>query len=216
MKNRQSTEIFRGLFLKKELVMKKKIKLVLASQSPRRKELLQLLGIPFEVIVSDVEEKCSGTDPEQISEKLSEQKAEAVVEQLSEGIVIGADTIVSTDGEILGKPKDRQNAKRMLQLLQGRTHLVTTGVMIKDAGKNKTIAHFHVSTKVKVAALEEWEIEAYLDTSEPYDKAGGYGIQGIFSRHIEQIEGDYFNVVGLPVHMVYEKLKEYFDGTFPD
>lgn len=182
-------------------------KIILASKSPRRRELLQLLEIPFEVLVSDEEEVITSTNPAQVTEELASQKAMAVARKLDEGIVIGADTVVSVDGQILGKPKDKEDAKKMISLLQGRSHMVTTGVSLVDAtGQQETIC-FHVGTKVKVASMTALEIEDYINSEEPYDKAGSYGIQGIFSKYIEGIEGDYFNVVGLPVHALYSAIK---------
>ena len=182
-------------------------KIILASKSPRRRELLQLLEIPFEVLVSDEEEVITSTNPAQVTEELASQKALAVARKLDEGIVIGADTVVSVDGQILGKPKDKEDAKKTISLLQGRSHMVTTGVSLVDAtGQQETIC-FHVGTKVKVASMTALEIEDYIKSEEPYDKAGSYGIQGIFSKYIEGIEGDYFNVVGLPVHALYSAIK---------
>lgn len=185
------------------------MKYILASKSPRRKELLQLLGIPFEIEVSDEEETITSTDPGKVTEKLSLQKAMAVAAKREEGIVIGADTVVSVDGRILGKPKDREDARAMITLLQGRGHMVYTGVSLIDAAGAKESVSFHVGTKVNVARMAAAEIEEYISLAEPYDKAGSYGIQGLFSKYIESIEGDYFNVVGLPVHALYEEIKKF-------
>lgn len=194
------------------------IKMILASASPRRKELLAHLGISFEVIVSDAEENLSESDPVLLTESLSRQKAEAVLRKLEdekhifcEGdfCVIGADTVVFAGEEILGKPKDRKDARRMIEKIRGRAHTVCTGVTLcgKKDGERFSVT-FSEQTKVHVVKMSEKEIESYLDTEEPYDKAGAYGIQGMFSRFIEKIEGDYFNVVGLPVHRLYEHLKK--------
>lgn len=188
----------------------------LASASPRRRELLALLDLPFEVLVSDAEEDLSEDDPVLLTEDLSRQKAEAVLGKLEEErcfsseedfCVIGADTVVFLE-EILGKPKDRQDARRMIEKLKGRAHTVCTGVTLcgKKDGEKFGVT-FSEQTKVYVAEMSEEEIEDYLDTEEPYDKAGAYGIQGRFSKFIEKIEGDYFNVVGLPVHQLYRNLK---------
>ena len=183
-------------------------KLVLASKSPRRQELLGMLGIPFEVKVSDAEEIITHTDPAKVTEELSLQKAEAVAREISEVIVIGADTVVAVDDKILGKPKDKEDARAIIHLLQGRSHMVYTGVKILVKGNDvQRIETFSEGTKVKVASMSEEEIETYIASEEPYDKAGAYGIQGIFSKYIEGIEGDYFNVVGLPVHRLYQELK---------
>ncbi len=189
---------------------------ILASGSPRRRELLAILGVPFLVKVTDSEEKITSEDPQMVTEELSEQKALAVAqmcrEQMVQGdrvIVLGFDTVVSARGRILGKPKDRKEAGQMIGLLQGDSHMVYTGVTILVLESNQPIKKtFSVGTRVMVAPMTKEEIEAYLDTDEPYDKAGAYGIQGGFARYIEGIEGDYFNVVGLPVHKVYEELKE--------
>lgn len=182
------------------------MKYILASKSPRRKELLQLLGIPFDIVVSDEEEVIASTDPAKISEELSLQKAKAVARKLENGIIIGADTIVALEGQILGKPVDKEDARRMITMLQGNGHMVYTGVSLVNAEDGSCIS-FHVGTKVMVSAMSEQEIEEYISLDEPYDKAGSYGIQGAFSRFIEGIEGDYFNVVGLPVHELYSRLK---------
>lgn len=184
-------------------------KIVLASKSPRRQELLGMLGIPFEVKVSDTEEIITHTDPAKVTEELSLQKAEAVAREITEAIVIGADTVVAVDDKILGKPKDKEDARAIIHLLQGRSHMVYTGVTILVKGNDvQHIETFSEGTKVKVATMSEEEIETYIASEEPYDKAGAYGIQGIFSKFIEGIEGDYFNVVGLPVHHLYQKLRE--------
>ena len=126
-------------------------------------------------------------------------------------VVIGADTVVSIDGEILGKPKDREDACRMLRMLSGRTHQVSTGVTILQTGADANVkgeSRFAETTLVHVAPLSESELVSYLDTDEPYDKAGAYGIQGMFGKFITGIKGDYNNVVGLPVHRLYEEWKK--------
>lgn len=200
------------------------VKLVLASGSPRRRELLALLGVPFHIKVSEAEEVITSSNPAKVTEELSRQKAEAVAEEMlremtedktSSYIILGADTVVAADGEILGKPKNREDARQMISLLQGRTHMVYTGVtlLICQNGQMENLT-FSEGTKVKVAPMSEKEIEDYIDTDEPYDKAGAYGIQGAFSKYIEGIEGDYFNVVGLPVHRVYEEMKKKIPNHF--
>lgn len=181
---------------------------VLASKSPRRKELLQLLGISFEIKVSEEEEVITSNDPIATTEELALKKAKAVAAGLEEGIVIGADTVVTFRGEILGKPSDQSDARRMITMLQGNSHMVYTGVSLVDAATGCCTC-FHVGTKVMVSSMSEEEIEEYISSEEPYDKAGSYGIQGSFSRYIEGIEGDYFNVVGLPIHELYERLKRF-------
>lgn len=187
--------------------------IVLASGSPRRRELLTMLFDQFEVMVSDCEETMTSQDPEKVTEELALQKAEAVVESLPPStdpvIVIGADTIVSIDGKILGKPADQQQAADMLRMLSGKSHNVSTGVALigVDAGVQTWFKSFSETTVVTVAELAEEEILAYVNTNEPYDKAGAYGIQGMFGKHIQGIKGDYNNVVGLPVHRLYQELK---------
>jgi septum formation protein maf len=184
-------------------------RMILASGSPRRKELLQMLEVPFEVLVSDTEEIITKNEPAEVTKELSYQKAMAVAGQVEEGIVIGADTVVSIDGKILGKPADTEEAREMIHKLQGKSHMVYTGVtVIVKSDETVSASSFAEGTKVNVAPMTEDEIEAYISTSEPYDKAGAYGIQGLFGKFIEGIEGDYFNVVGLPVHRLYEELKK--------
>jgi len=186
-------------------------RVILASGSPRRRELLAMTGVEFEVMVSDKEEVVTDTDPVLVTKDLSRQKAEAVAEEIEEGIVIGSDTVVSVDGKILGKPSDREDAVNMIRTLQGRSHMVYTGVTIINKTKETMDTEtFAEGTKVNVAKMTEEEIQRYCDTSEPYDKAGSYAVQGIFAKHIEGIKGDYFNVVGLPVHQVYEILKKIY------
>ncbi len=180
---------------------------VLASQSPRRRELLALLGLPFTVAVSTKpEEAQKGLAPAALAETLAEHKARDVAERFPNACVIGADTIVVlADGTVLGKPRDEADAARMLALLQGRTHRVYTGLALYTGGRAITA---HESTAVTFAPMDADEIRWYVSTGEPMDKAGAYGIQGVGSRFIKGIEGDYFTVMGLPVRLLYEKLKE--------
>lgn len=184
--------------------------IILASGSPRRKELLEQIGIAFRVIKSGAEEIITKTLPEEIVKELSAQKAEDVAAKLEDGIILGADTIVCLDGEIMGKPKHREDACQMLNRLQGRGHSVFTGVTLlkKEAGAEVKRRNFAVETKVRIHAMSKEEIEAYLDTGDPFDKAGAYGIQGPFAAYVDGIEGDYNNVVGLPVAAVYQELKQ--------
>ncbi len=195
--------------------MKKRI--ILGSASPRRRELLEQIGVEFEVKVSGKEEVHYSLDPAAIVKELALMKAENVAEELGAAdtqekdiIVIGADTVVVLDGEILGKPKDEADAERMLKALQGRSHDVYTGAAFLTYGRNgdKEVCSYAVGTRVFVNPMTENEIRAYIATGEPMDKAGAYGIQGRFAAYIEKIEGDYYNVVGLPVSRVYETLKE--------
>ncbi len=180
---------------------------ILASQSPRRRELLARFGHPFDVIPSEAEEKITTADAKCAVEELSCQKAGWVLERAQDGdVVIGSDTVVVLEGEILGKPKDEKDAFRMLSELQGRTHEVLTGVTV--AVKGGPLVTFHEETEVHVAPMSEAEIHQYIATGEPMDKAGAYGIQGAFGPFITGITGDYYNVVGLPLNHLYRVLKE--------
>lgn len=186
--------------------------IILGSASPRRRELLAQIGVDFTVRVSRKEEIYHSTVPEEIVKELALMKAENVAEELRadrDMIVLSADTIVVLDDAILGKPKDEEEAFRMIHSLQGRSHEVYTGVAVLDFGKEgkKNVVNHAVGTKVFVHAMSDEEIRGYIATGEPMDKAGGYGIQGRFAPYIDRIEGDYYNVVGLPVSYVYQVLK---------
>ena len=216
-------------------------KIILASASPRRRELLTQIGLDFAVVVSETEEKITSTEPAKVVEELSAQKAEAVweklcstaasqgsvtnAERLDEGsevfeseqtsgettmtdtLVLGADTVVACDGKILGKPADTEAAAAMLTMLQGRGHEVYTGVTIlyEEDGEKKVLT-FHEKTTVHFYPMTDAQIREYVATGDPMDKAGSYGIQGFCARYIRGIEGDYNNVVGLPVGRVYQEL----------
>ena len=193
--------------------------IILGSASPRRRELLAQIGADFEVRVSNKEEIYHSNVPEEIVKELALMKAENVAEELVEEnpagavkstVVIGADTIVVLDGKILGKPADEADAVRMLSSLQGRRHDVYTGVAVLDYDENgeKRVYNYPVGTAVYVNEMTEEEIRAYVETKDPLDKAGAYGIEGRFAAHIDRIEGDYYNVVGLPVSRVYRTLRE--------
>ncbi len=191
------------------------MKIYLASASPRRKELLKQVGLSFKVMPSTVEEKITKTEPQEVVEELSYQKAVDVCGRLAEDgqedfVVIGADTVVSCWGEILGKPKDRADAKRMLGWLQGGSHQVYTGVTLawKNRGVSPMYCTFSECTDVTMYPMTEEEIEKYADSGEPMDKAGAYAIQGLCAAYIQGICGDYNNVVGLPVGRVYQELKK--------
>ena len=187
--------------------------IVLASGSPRRKELLAKTGLKFSVVVSGGEEKAETSDPAETVEKLSLDKASAVADLLQAEkepqLIIGADTVVACDGEILGKPSDREDAFRMLWKLQGQTHQVYTGVTLLKKKKHTWQAHtFSEKTDVQFYPVSREELLAYIETGEPMDKAGSYGIQGGFGIYVKGICGDYNNVVGLPVgRLVYELKK---------
>ena len=180
------------------------MKYILASKSPRRREILEMLGVEFEVITSDADESSDITDPYKLVEELSLRKGMAVKEELiakgydlTDTVIISSDTVVAIDGEILGKPTDEEDAKRMLRLYSGREHEVVSGICLigKDA-QGVT----HEVTKVTFDEMDEETICSYVRAAKPYDKAGAYAIQGLASAYISGIVGDYFNVVGLPVH----------------
>jgi septum formation protein len=178
--------------------------LVLASQSPRRAEILRQAGIPFTVRAAAIDETpCDGESPQTYVQRLAAEKALAVASG-PEDTVLGADTTVVVDGAMLGKPESAEDARRMLRLLSGRRHEVLTGIAIRRGGE---IARDWASTSVWFSAMAAGEIEAYVASGEPMDKAGAYAIQGLASKFIERIEGCYFNVVGLPVSLVYRRLK---------
>ncbi len=179
------------------------MKLVLASKSPRRSEILKNAGIDFTVRVADADETIpDGTKPQDAVVFLAARKAMAV-ERAEDELVLGADTVVVLDDKILGKPKDKDEAYKMIKSLSGRVHSVFTGVCAIGNGISVTFAE---ETKVNFMPLIDEEIYTYINTDEPYDKAGAYGIQGLASKFIRGIEGDYFNVVGLPVSRIYEKI----------
>ncbi len=182
------------------------MKWILASASPRRKELLAKLGIPFEVIVSDCDETLPPDTPaDRAAELLARRKAEAVAAEHPDAVVIGADTTVVLGSAILGKPHDRADCVRMLTALSGQTHRVITGTAFVAGGKTRS---FSEVTEVTFFGLSPAEIAAYADSGEPYDKAGGYGIQGQGGLLIEGIRGDYYNVVGLPVARLLRELRK--------
>jgi septum formation protein len=182
-------------------------RLILASASPRRYELLSLTLLPFETYPSTLEEKMDHSlTPSRLVESLAEQKAADIFTQKPECVILGADTIVSYQNNRLGKPKNRIEAAEMLRMLSGQTHEVYTGVCLIDQTK-KVI--FSVKTSVTFYTLDENTIDWYLNTGEPFDKAGSYGIQGSGSLLVEKIEGDYFNVVGLPISKVVRSLKDF-------
>ena len=202
-------------------------RLVLASASPRRRQLLEQIGLKPEIMPSMEKEEAMDLPPRKLVEALSKQKAEAVAGRYGqeavavagrcsqkavagrcsqEAVVIGADTVVSVEGRILGKPEDERQAREMLGLLQGRVHQVYTGVTIILAGTGKSLT-FSERTDVSVYPMDEEEISRYVSGGEPMDKAGAYGIQGAFAAYIREIRGDYFNVVGLPVGRLYQELK---------
>jgi len=180
--------------------------LILASSSPRRQELLREIGIPFQVHAANINEDQSvGEAPIAYALRLAREKAEAVAARYPQSCVLGADTIVVLNGEVLGKPRDRADAARMLRLLSGRTHEVTTAVSLIAPG---TLAETRASTtKVHFREIAEAEVQQYVAGDEPMDKAGAYAIQGGASRWTDRIEGEFSNVVGLPLSLVTEMLR---------
>lgn len=179
--------------------------IILASKSPRRRELMHYITADFTAAGSDVDETLpEGISPSDAVLYLSKIKAEPY--RNDNDIVIGADTVVSIDGKILGKPTDKEHAKQMLRSLSGREHSVFTGITIIKGSMEKL---FYAETRVKFFDLSEKEISDYIETGEPMDKAGAYGIQGFGSLLVEKIDGDYFNVVGLPVSILNKVLKEF-------
>ncbi len=182
--------------------------LILASQSPRRRELLTQMGFRDFQIIPAVGEEVVPADihPAQAVELLSRQKAQEIALQFPDAVIIGADTVVSLEGKILGKPRDKQDAAEMLSALSGNTNTVYTGVTVCQGDKIITQS---VATQVTFRTLTDQEISAYVATGEPLDKAGGYGIQGLGGLLIAGITGDYFNVVGLPIATLGQMLQEF-------
>lgn len=186
-------------------------KIILASGSPRRRELLTQIGMPFEVITSDVKEVTTATQPDKIVKELSKIKAEAVAqickekgESYRDVVILGADTIVYHNGKVLGKPKSEEDAYSMIESLAGKEHFVYTGVTILTLKKQICFAE---AVTVSLYEMSAEEIKSYIATGEPMDKAGAYGIQGRFAAFVKGISGDYNAVVGLPVARVYQELK---------
>jgi septum formation protein len=182
--------------------------IVLASRSPRRAALLKQIGLEFSIIPAAVDEPAGLGGPGTVAERLALAKARAVADSLERGLVIGADTVVTLDGDILGKPADSDDARMMLIRLSGRSHLVVTGVAVVDAGTGRSIVE-HEESRVWFRTLDSDEIDAYVASGEPADKAGAYGIQGLGAVMVEKIEGCYFNVVGLPLRRLAGILKSF-------
>lgn len=191
---------------------------ILASKSPRRKEILENLGVAFEIVTADTDESSDERDPHRLVEILSERKGLAVRDKLlSEGhdlsdtVIISSDTVVAIDGQILGKPQDADDARRMLRLLSGRTHEVVSGVALIG---NDRIGVAHEITEVTFDKWDGETVEKYISVARPYDKAGAYAIQGLASAWIKGIRGCYFNIVGLPVHRLNTLYGEIFGEKF--
>lgn len=188
------------------------MKYILASKSPRRREILRNIGVDFEIITADTDESSDITDPARLTEELSQRKGRAVAALLKsqgrlsgEDVVISADTVVVCDGEILGKPHSEEDARRMLRMLSGRSHEVVSGLALLRNGKEFSA---HSTTKVFFNELSDDEIEKYIKSGEPFDKAGGYAIQGLASLFVDRIEGCYFGVVGLSVNLLNKLHKD--------
>ena len=192
--------------------------IILASASPRRREILSDMGARFEVLSADADETCGITDPARLTVELACRKGLAVRDRLlREGredgaIIISADTVVCCDGKILGKPRNHDEAKEMLTMLSGRTHTVATGVAVTYRGKTYSDCSI---TEVRVDEIPDEEMEKYIASNDPFDKAGGYGIQGRFSKWISGIDGCYFGVVGLPVNLLSRVFYRAV-GCYPD
>lgn len=186
-------------------------KLILASKSPRRAEILRAVGWPFEAVAANIDEtRAPNEDPVSYVTRLAHTKAATIAERAPGCLILGADTIVVVDGEILGQPGDAANARRMLNLLNGKWHEVLTGVaLINDRVKGNTrVVVDHAVTRVRFGQMSEADIDWYVATHEPLDKAGAYAIQGHAALFIEEVQGDYFNIVGLPIRLVYELLNK--------
>ena|SRR5215213_10776850 len=184
-------------------------KLVLASGSPRRAEILERAGWPHEIIVAGIDETVlPNEEPAAYVQRLARSKAETVASRVETGLVLGADTTVVVANQILGQPVDGADARRMLRLLNAKWHDVLTGVAVVRVGGETRVAY--ETTRVRFAEMSEEEIDWYIATREPFGKAGAYGIQGKAALFIEEIQGDYFNIMGLPIRLVYELTGEDF------
>ena len=190
------------------------MKVILASKSPRRKEILENLGMKFDIVVADADESCDIADPCERVSALAAIKGRAVKDMLEESgdtLIIACDTLVYAEGEFLGKPRDKEDAKRMMSLLSGKAHSVVSGLYLSLGDKEFMGAE---ETRVIFDEMTDGEIESYISSDEPYDKAGGYAVQGLASLYVKGLEGDYFNVVGLPVNLLYNTLKKEFSIDF--
>lgn len=209
-RQRFETEFLRSCYI---IMKQSDWKIILASASPRRRELLSQVGLEFECMPSDCEEVITTSVPSEAVRELSLLKAENIADRLADSggrlLIIGADTVVALDGMIMGKPRDKKDAAKMLSKLQGREHSVFTGVtliFIRDKKQDKLT--FAKETKVRMYPMNEAQIQEYVDSGEPMDKAGAYAIQGLCAAYIEGIDGDYNTVVGLPVGEICRILRE--------
>lgn len=184
------------------------MELILASASPRRKELLEKIGLPFTVQPAKGEERITQKSPAAVVMELSRQKAEEIAAaQTEDCIIIGADTVVAKGDKIMGKPKDAADAKQMLRSIADDCHQVYTGVTLIRTGAHPQSVTFQEKTDVFLYPISDAELDAYIASGDPMDKAGAYGIQGDFAIYVKRIAGDYYNVVGLPIGRVYQELK---------
>lgn len=184
------------------------MELILASASPRRKELLEKIGLPFTVQPAKGEERITQKSPAAVVMELSRQKAEEIAAaQTEDCIIIGADTVVARGDKIMGKPKDAADAKQMLRSIADDCHQVYTGVTLIRTGAHPQSVTFQEKTDVFLYPISDAELDAYIASGDPMDKAGAYGIQGNFAIYVKRIAGDYYNVVGLPIGRVYQELK---------
>ncbi|MFR5718364.1 MAG: Maf family protein [Anaerotignum faecicola] len=184
------------------------MELILASASPRRKELLEKIGLPFTVQPAKGEERITQKSPAAVVMELSRQKAEEIAAaQTGDCIIIGADTVVAKGEKIMGKPKDAADAKQMLRSIADDCHQVYTGVTLIRTGAHPQSVTFQEKTDVFLYPISDAELDAYIASGDPMDKAGAYGIQGDFAIYVKRIAGDYYNVVGLPIGRVYQELK---------
>ena len=185
------------------------MRIILASGSPRRRELLDQIGTKYEVRPSEADETITSTIPSEVVKELALRKGKEVAAHYEEEVVIlSADTVVANEGKILGKPKDDEEAAEMINSIQGKSHEVYTGVAIIIKREEEKIINFAVETKVKVVPMTEEDMKGYLRTGEHRDKAGAYAIQGKFAPYIEGIEGDYYNVVGFPISRICKELSK--------
>lgn len=184
-------------------------RIVLASKSPRRRQLLEQIGLEFEIRESEYEEDMAAmADPVELVKFLALNKAKAVAQHYSDAIVIGADTFVIFDNQFIGKPKDKDDARRMLRLLSGQTNNIITGFAVIDTATGRVVNGFD-RADVTIRELTDEDIENYIETGEPLDKAGAFGIQGVGAVIVEKVDGDYHNIMGLPLSKIYAILKEF-------
>jgi len=184
------------------------VKLVLASSSPRREELLKRLGLNFTIVPSKINEDIEGLAPDLLVQELARAKAEEVAELVEDTVIIAADTVVVNNNGIIGKPEDKNEAREMLKCLQGKCHTVFSGIAVLSTEEGRSLVDVD-RTEVFLRQMDEQEINEYVDTGEPLDKAGSYGIQGFGGIFVEKINGSYFTVMGLPIHKLALMLKKF-------